>query len=474
MQRWHLTAGLTGLVILAAYVVPRLNSQEGPEVPKDTPPVIKDAPVAPPVVTTPVAAESGHLIVEAGLDRTALLDGQSNERWLTVTLEAPQDLGASFRRPVDLSVVMDVSGSMSSRGKIDYAKRAAKHLASSMESSDVYSLVTFSDDASTVIPATSIRDVAVIHHAIDRIYEGGGTNLYSGMVKGSDEVKRGLNGENAGRIVILSDGMANVGITDPDSLTRFAAQMAGQGIAVSAIGLGLDYNEDLLARIADVGGGTYDFVDDPRQLESVFADELERSTSVVARSTKVELTLPPGVKGLEIIGWDAERTANGWIVDVGEIYAGDARKIVARVVVEATGTEMAVAGVTATYHDAVDDAPGLAIRAVSADVTRDAHIVEKSVDKEVAVEAARAYGNWYLDQSSRAYADGKIAEAQQLAGEGQAVLSSGAADYGDADLEAEADNLAVQQQNYGLYRPESDEGRRVVKKNKAVAREAAR
>jgi Ca-activated chloride channel family protein len=261
-----------------------------------------------------------------------------------------------------------------------------------MESGDVYSLVTFADDATVVIPSTPVTDAYALHRAIDGILEGGGTNIYAGLDKGAIEVRRSLGEDRVGRIVLLSDGNANVGITDPDALGRYVATLASQGVTVSTVGLGLDYNEDLLARLADLGGGTYDFVDDPRELEAVFTDELERSASMVARSTRVEIELPPGVEPLEVIGWDATRTEKGWSVAIGDIHAGNARKIVARVRVSgATVGPLPVASVTADYHDVVDGVLAKSLASATADVTDRVEIVEASLDKETAVEAVRAW-----------------------------------------------------------------------------------
>ena len=137
--------------------------------------------------------------------------------------------GHTFRRPVDMAVVIDASGSMSARGKIDYAKRAAKLIASEMNRDDTFSLIAFNDEATTVISGASISDdPSLIHRQIDRIYEGGGTNLFEGMARGASEVERVLDSEAVGRVVILSDGHANVGVTDVDSLTRYAATIAAK------------------------------------------------------------------------------------------------------------------------------------------------------------------------------------------------------------------------------------------------------
>lgn len=473
MQRWHMTAGLAVGVVAAALVAPRLSGFLTAPPPADPTPRPVDP--APPLPPPPSAAERGHLVVEARLDRAAVLAGEPNERFLVVTVSAPADIGASFRRPVDLAVVMDTSGSMTARGKIDYAKRAAKLLAGSMEPGDVYALVTFSDDARTIIPATSMGEAASIEHAIDRIYEGGGTNVYAGLQRGAEEIRRDLGDGNVGRIVLLSDGNANVGVTDPDALARYAAELTAQGISVSAVGLGLDYNEDLLAKIADIGGGTYDFVDDPRQLEAVFADELERSAAMVARGTEVTVRLPAGVQGLELIGWDATATGDGWRVRVGDIYAGQSRKITARVRITGdTDGPMTVADVSADWFDLVDNDAGHKTANAGAVVTRDAGVVASSVDKDTSAQALRAYGNWYLDRSTRAYQSGDRHEAKRLVAEGEELLRTNARQLAAPALAADADKLGQQSAVYDAYAPESDEGKRAVKQAKEDFRAIAR
>lgn len=457
MQRWHLTAGLATLTVVAAAVAPRLAGTPH-ETPRPVPP-----PPKPPVVEE-VAAADGHLELEARLDRGAILQGRTEERFLAITISAPDDLGETFRHPVDIGVVMDASGSMSARGKVDYAKSAAKLLASNMESGDVYSLVTFSDDASVVIPATPVTDAHALHRAVDRILEGGGTNLYAGLDKGAGEVRRSLGDGHVGRVVLLSDGHANVGITDPDALGRYVATLASQGVTVSTVGLGLDYNEDLLARLADLGGGTYDFVDDPRELQAVFTDELERTASIVARSTVVTVELPLGVEPLEVIGWDATPTSNGWKVSLGDVYAGETRKIVARVRVQADALgEMPVASVGAAYHDVVDGTLGASSAEAAVDVTDQIAVVEASVNEETAIEAVRAWGNAFLVDSTRAYTQGDVREAQELARRSEVILREAAATYDEEALRDDADNSRVQQQVYGAYAPSSSDGKRAVK-----------
>ncbi len=476
MQRWQLTLGLTGVALAAAIIAPRLSGLTLP-----TPTVIKTIPEVVPVVVAPVVSpqikpqSTGHLTVTAGLDRTAVLQGATQERFLAITVTAPDNVGEAFRRPVDMAVVMDASGSMSARGKIDYAKRAAKLIASQMDSGDTYSLITFNDDATTIVPATRVDDPTVIHRAIDRIYEGGGTNLYAGMDRGAAEVKRSLADGAVGRVIVLSDGNANVGVTDSDSLARYAANLAGQGVAVSTIGLGLDYNEDLLARMADLSGGTYDFVDDPRELETVFSDELDRTASVVARSSAVKIHLPDGVEPVEVIGWDATKGDDGWTVWMGDVYAGESRKIIARVrVTGSNASEMDVASINVDYQDVVDGITAAAYAEASAQVTTSATTVDASVDNSRAVDANRAYGNWYLDMSTRAYERGDIAESKKLLRRGANVLNTASQQLAAPELATEAEDLDRQEVLYHSYAPASDEGKRAIKGGKELFRGRAR
>lgn len=485
MQRWQLTAGLAVVAVAGGLLAPRLTAvfmaDPPPPPPVPEPPVVQvDPPEVTPVrveIPTPVAVpvSQGHLIVDAGLDRSAVLRDRREERFLTISVRAPDDLGQRIRRPVDVAVVMDVSGSMGARGKIAYARQAAKVLAGSMRSGDTYSLITFSDKAEVVIPATRVGHVGAVHAAIDRIEEGGSTNLYAGLVAGAEQARTGLVGGKVGRMVILSDGKANVGRTDTTSLSRFIGQVSRSGISVSTVGLGLDFDEDRMSYLADIGGGSYDFVDDPKQLQAVFRDELESIASVVARRTRLEVTLPPGVEGLEVLGWNAARSDDGWTVDLGDIHAGESRKIVARVRVTGSATPtMDVANVTARYVDVIDAKDAVSLASATARVTTDRRVAQNSWDKPRAAAANRAWGNSQMQASTRAYERGDVSTARDLAARSATTLRKAAVDFDDASLGAEAADVEQLQGVFGTAEPSSSSGKRTIKQAKEWYLERAR
>ena len=478
MQRWHVTAVLLAAAVGTVAVVPTLSSRLSGAPPVVPPTEVTSTP--PPelvetLVNPPAGLAAGHLELDVGFDRSAVLKGQRTERFVTLTLTAPDNLGENFRRPVDLAVVMDASGSMSGRGKIDYAKRAAKLLATSMEQDDTYSFVTFSDDATTVVPATAVYEPKAIHQAIDRVLEGGGTNIYAGLQKGASEVKRSVRPEQVGRLVLLSDGKATAGITDPVALERFVSTLASSGVTVSAVGLGLEYNEDLMSRLADVGGGTYDFVDDPKELSKVFTDELDRTAAVVARDVRVRVTVPEGVELLDVIGWDAERDAEGWSVRIGDVYAGNSTKVVARVAIDGSRAVTGIgATATATYDDLVHGDQREERDEAVLDVTNSSQTVATSVNRDRAASASRAWGNWHLEKSARAYQSGEVDKAKDLITASNAILHDASIEFDDAELQEDAENSLHQKQVYEAHAPASTEGRRAIKAGKEYANFATR
>jgi Ca-activated chloride channel family protein len=442
MRRWYLTAGLGVSAAIVLFVAPRLEFGRG------------SAPIGPALTPVPVPTTDvpGHLTLTAGLDRTALVAHRPDERFLVVTLTAEQVDAPLLDRPVAIAVAMDTSGSMAMQDKMAHAKDGAALLARSLEAGeDTFAVVTFADDATVVVPAGVVTDVARAERAIAGVLEGGGTNLYAGVMAAADQVAN-VPGVHP-RVVLLSDGNANVGISDPTALVRMAASLQARGVTLSAVGLGLDYNEDLLTRISDAGGGTYDFVDDPAELASAFTDELNRAA---------------GVEGLELLGWNAERTATGWSVLVGDLDSGKSRNLVARVRVDTrTPTPaLTVASATATWTDVIDDAVASASAVAVVEVTEDAGRAAAAYDKDNAKEAVRSMGNAMLDRSARAYEEGRIGDAQAIAAQGWQLVATENVALADPELAAEVAEIQKQAEVYQSTAPSTAEGKRAIKSSK--------
>jgi Ca-activated chloride channel family protein len=164
--------------------------------------------------------------------------------------------------------------------------------------------------------------------AIDQICEGGSTNLSGGMLQGYWQVEKAKKSGYVNRVLLLTDGLANVGITDPSELKKIADKKYSEGgIALSTFGLGADYNEDLLTALAETGRANYYFIKQADQIPDIFASELKGLLSVTAQNAIASIVLPDGMECEKVYGYPYE-LKNGKIeIKLNDIYANDEKVV---------------------------------------------------------------------------------------------------------------------------------------------------
>jgi Ca-activated chloride channel family protein len=207
------------------------------------------------------------------------------------------------RAPLSVHIVLDVSGSMSGQA-IEDAKKAAEAAVDKLDATDDFSMVTFSDTASVIVPDGPIgpRRAQVLSR-IHAVQAGGGTNIWAGLELGYAEARAPRAGEDAVRLVmLLSDGHANGGDTDPQHLAGRAAQAFQDGVQTSAFGLGPDYDAALMSGIADRGAGGYYYVADSSQIEPALAREIDARLRPVATAVELRVRLRPDVAATHVFG----------------------------------------------------------------------------------------------------------------------------------------------------------------------------
>jgi Ca-activated chloride channel family protein len=458
MQRWHLTLGLSAAALLAAALVPTLMTAEAP---------VEVAVAAPPA---PAPQSIPGLSVVADLANPALPAGESAERYVVISLEG-ESVGAAFSmRPVNVAVVLDRSGSMGAQSKMSYAKQAARELVEALDADDRFALVTFADHAEVVVPSERVLSEASLLRSIYAVQEGGGTNLYSGLKEGFGQVRANLDDRSLNRVILLSDGNANVGIIDDDQLSELAGRWIDSGISVSAMGVGLDYNEDLLADMADQGGGSYRFIDNPSALSAVFAEELQQLARVSARGVSVALEMADGVELLDVLGYDEEFVDGAWRVRVGDVREGESRKVVARVRVPATHGDREVLSLAVSTIDS-DVAGPLGLTAFSVD---DRALLAAHENRELSVLAARAEASVLAQQATRAYERGDRSRMKALMRASQSVARDAAVRYNDDDLREALQNISEMETRFERVEASSSEGVFQVKRAKETYRASSR
>jgi Ca-activated chloride channel family protein len=200
------------------------------------------------------------------------------------------------RVPLNLSIVIDRSGSMQGI-KMGYAKRAAKEIIRQLQPDDYVSVVMYDNAVDSVQPPVKAIDKALIQSRIDKIIPRGGTDLWGGTDKGYSFVQRNYNPGFVNRVLLISDGLANVGLTD-SNLIRLNVQRYKDenGITLSTFGVGLDYNERLMTDMAETGLGNYYFIDTPEKLTGIFDKELSGMLNIAARDAEIRIQVPKGVQ----------------------------------------------------------------------------------------------------------------------------------------------------------------------------------
>jgi Ca-activated chloride channel family protein len=233
------------------------------------------------------------------------------------------------RPPAALTFVIDVSGSMDEPGRLDLAKESLSVMTDRLRDDDSVALVTFSDEAETVLPMTRLdgnRDE--IQDAVSDLDTQDSTNLGAGVETGYETAVEGLRQGATNRVVLISDALANTGDTDADSiLERISGERREHGITLFGVGVGSDYGDALMERLADKGDGHTVYVSDEDEARKVFSEQLPRNVDLTARDAKAQVAFDPEtVEEFRLIGYDNRRVADEDFrddrVDGGEVGPG--------------------------------------------------------------------------------------------------------------------------------------------------------
>jgi Ca-activated chloride channel homolog len=215
--------------------------------------------------------------------RPALVSGFDNTVDILVRLQAPAALQrAAERPPLNLAIVLDRSGSMSGK-PLDEAKRCAGMIVDRLGAGDRAALIVYDDGVDVLAPTMLAADKAAFHSAIASIHEGGCTNLHGGWLKGAELMAAVAHASTMSRILLLSDGQANAGVTGVDIIARQCSELAGVGVMTSTYGLGRHFNEDLMIRMANAGQGNSYYGETAEDLMDPFAEEFDLLAALCAR-----------------------------------------------------------------------------------------------------------------------------------------------------------------------------------------------
>ncbi|MDX1993790.1 MAG: VWA domain-containing protein [bacterium] len=199
------------------------------------------------------------------------------------------------RRPLNLSLVIDRSGSMAGE-KIDYTRQAAQFLVQNLGARDILSIVLYNDTVETLLMPEKVQRKDVIAQRIASIKASGTTNLSSGWLEGVKLVNQNLDDVYVNRVILMSDGLANRGVTSTEQLVTMAQQKFQEKVSTTTMGLGTDFNEDLMMAMANAGGGAFYFIETPEVTPLIFKEELQGLLNVMGQNLVITVETTENVR----------------------------------------------------------------------------------------------------------------------------------------------------------------------------------
>jgi Ca-activated chloride channel family protein len=374
--------------------------------------------------------------VFADVDKPLVLDDRSERVVVKVGLEGLRVPVMAERVPLNVAIVLDKSGSMGAGYKMENAKRGAIEVVERLTADDIVALVVYDTGVRVVIPAQHVKNKNALIETISSIYAGGSTALYGGVTMGATQVCRNLSWRYVNRIILLSDGLANVGPQSTEDLAYLGQSLGDEGITVTTIGVGLDYNEDLMTALAARSGGNSYFASSGQELPRIFAEEIGEAMTVVARDIRIRVRCPEGVRPVGVIGRDGDIMGQTMSTTVGELYGENEKFALFEVEVPQakSGKRVDIAEVSVEYADphtneAIDDE--LTVTVAFSD---DEETVRNEANTDVIKEAALARASEAKREAVK-LADEGAYKAAAVVLQGGALSLEKAAEACDNDVE---------------------------------------
>jgi Ca-activated chloride channel homolog len=292
------------------------------------------------ILAAPVAHASDAITLDARLAQPVMKDGAAARNYLRVGLGGCRPEPAVSRTPVNVAFVIDRSGSMQGH-RIAQAREAAVMAVSRLQANDIASVVIFDQAVDVLVPAQPVADANVFADLIRRVQVRGTTAIHAGVLAGAAEVRKFKDPGRLNRVVLLSDGQANVGPARPSDFDMVGRALLAEGISVSTIGLGLGYNEDLMLALARAADGNHAFARDPSDLITIFNREFNDVLASCAQTVAIDIELKPGVRAVRALSRDATIEGSKAQFRLNQIYAATEHYVLLEVEVD---RDLAAAG----------------------------------------------------------------------------------------------------------------------------------
>ena len=384
-----------------------------------------------------LSAELGHSVIDTKAKDTV---------YLRLSLKALAARELERRAPINVALVIDRSGSMQGE-RLAAAKKGVEAALDRLGPDDTVSLVAYNHEVDVLLKAGRLgskRDG--VERAIDRLTAQGTTALYAGVKEGGEQVKEFRSDMTVNRVVLLSDGLANVGPSSPREVADLGRQLAGKGISVSTIGLGLEYNDELMQRLAAVSDGNHVFVERPSDLAEIFDREFGDALSIAVRDVTITIECKAGFKPTRVLGRDADISGSRVTLNLAQLQADNERYVILELEPEVphkVGSAEEVARIDVAYMNLDSGSREAVATRVKARFTDDAKDAEASLNKAVMSQVTEQIATENSERAMELRNQGDVAAARQVLmdnasflGRNKDMLGSGSAPAPTASISA--------------------------------------
>ena len=361
-----------------------------------------------------------RVVFEVGAD-TPVVGSGAVRRVIVRVLVRPERRSEYVRAPLAVALVLDKSGSMASDGKMENAKRGALEALKMLDPDDVAAIVIYDDRASVLVKARPVgrgAEEPVFLRAVSRLRPGGMTALYDGVVAGARQLAPFVAEGYIPRIVLLSDGIANIGPSTTEELARLGRDLARREMTITTIGLGLDYHEDLMTALASESGGNAYFARTSRMLPEIFSRDMEDAVTLTARKVRFLLRGLDGARPVRIIGRSGRLSGNSLEVSIDNLYGTEKYALIEMEIPEGEpGALLEAAEIVLEYTDPVSGEIVRQKAPLQISFTGEESEVEKNRRPEIVSQAAIARNAEIREEAVRLADEGKAREAAQMLGQ---------------------------------------------------------
>ena len=247
------------------------------------------------------------------------INAESKEAILQLGFKVKNDDGNLYGHPLNISLVVDVSGSMEGHDRLDALKKALLSYVKKLRPTDVVSLISFSDNSKVLVPAQKVGNGQYLRDMIEDLQASGGTDIYKGMVDGYEQVLKNFISTGTNRVILLTDGY---GITPVDVMLAKSKEYNKKGIEMSTIGVGEGYNQSLLSLLATAGGGLISFIVDSKDISTAFEKELTSVLSPCAKDVTVEILYNNQIVFKQLYGHPFTKVNDKVTMNLNNVYSG--------------------------------------------------------------------------------------------------------------------------------------------------------